>query len=622
MASDTNPLLPILSVLEASGTSNALTAELDRAAESGQLTAAEQEAIKRINENLSRGKRRENLLRVLLETTTDLVGITDFEAMLQAIVRRTRMLLGSDMAYISLNDFEKHETYIHSTDGVATEAYRNIRMELGTGVLGKIAEGTGSAQVINYLSDPDITHIGDIDAVVQSEGVRSIMGAPLMRDGVLLGALLVAERYQRQYSDEQVWLVESMSALACVALSNARIIGDLKAALTERDAFQTQLETEHQRIADSQLFERALVDSVVTTNPYEKFHGMLLSRHSEGVWLVDEAGRLIHGENSPSIPATRIERTLSQGHRASQVEHLRLESGEEYSLLAVSAATRPLGGILVSGQVSGIEERLLRRAGVVLSVLRLMDENSREQSVKAQAGLVRALVRPEADFEQFTIQRAQRFGLVRDEIVYVYAIASDSRIELVIDALRTHQAFSSGAFAEVNGHAVLIHPELLDEQIIRMLAQHDLAATIAVEHDLKWSGSLAAVHAKAERTLRAMLALGLTSQTGSEANLGIVGMLMSSASPEQVRTIIDVELGPLLEYDGRRGTQLIHTLWVYFTCDRHHVDTARELHIHPNTLRQRFERISAMLGDDWASARRSSMTFLALQLLQLREDFS
>lgn len=614
------PLLPVLAALEASGAPSLLDRELSAAAGAGLLSSEEEDAVRRIDETLVRGRRRESLLRVLLETTTDLVAITDFDGMLQAIVRRTRMLLGSDMAYISLNDYEARETFIHTTDGVATDAYRSIRMELGTGVLGKIAEGSGSAQAIDYLSDPDIIHVEHIDETVHREGVRSIMGAPLLRDGVLLGALLVAERYQRKYTAEEVWLVESMSALACVALGNARLIGDMKAALRERDQFQGRLEDERERIADEQVFERALVDSAVTADPYGEFLATLRGRHGARIWILDDIGQPLRGEGEAPLPESTLEKALVRSHRSGNIEVLDAAPDADRPgtlLLAVGVAQRVLGGILVEGVLTPDIDRLLRRSSVMLSVLRLMDENTREETMKTQTELLAALLRPAESFERVSIQRAARFGLERDAPAYLHVVESDSSPALVIDVLRAHPSWGAGIVAEHSGRAVVLHADLLGEDIVQVLARRQVASTVGVEKHPCFDGPMGGTHQEAERTLHAMLALGLTGQASTSAELGPVGMLMSSASPAQVRAIVDLELAPLLDYDDAKGANLMDTLWAFFSCDRHQVRTANALHVHPNTLRQRLERIATLLGDDWQSARRSSMVFLALQLHRL-----
>ncbi|TQL42190.1 GAF domain-containing protein [Leucobacter komagatae] len=616
---DSSPLLAVLTALESNGPGELFERELDAASVARALTPGEAELLRRIDANLVRGRRRESLLRVLLETTTDLVAITDFDAMLQAIVRRTRMLLGSDMAYISLNDYDARETFVHTTDGVATEAYRNIRMELGSGVLGKIAAGTGSAQALDYIGDPDIIHVAEIDQTVELEGVRSIMGAPLLRDGVLLGALLVAERYQRRYTAEEVWLVESMSALACVALSNARLIGDMKAALAERDRFQGRLEVERSRLANEQEFERALVDCAVSDDPYGRLLTILREQRGGGIWLLDDIGRPLRGDGPLPLGEAAVEKALTRARLSGDVEVLADAAGERLSLLSVGAAARSLGGILVSGEATDDAERVLRRSGVMLSVMRLMDESSREESVKAQSELVHSLLLPEASFEPVALQRAARFGLAPGDEVHVHVVAADNSAALVADALRAHLG-GTGVVAEYAGHAVVLRADNVGEQLVQALARKQIAATVGVERAAELVGSLSDAHRAAAATLSAMIALELVGQAATSAELGTVGMLMTSASPAQVRSIVAVELAPVLDYDAARGTELVETLWVFFGSDRHQARTAQLLHVHPNTLRQRLERVGALLGDDWQSARRSSMIFLALQLHRLRES--
>jgi DNA-binding PucR family transcriptional regulator len=61
-----------------------------------------------------------------------------------------------------------------------------------------------------------------------------------------------------------------------------------------------------------------------------------------------------------------------------------------------------------------------------------------------------------------------------------------------------------------------------------------------------------------------------------------------------------------VDYDRRRGTQLLDTLEEYLDHRGNVVGTSRELYIHPNTLRQRLGRIERLSGidlerDDWLS---------------------
>jgi DNA-binding PucR family transcriptional regulator len=75
---------------------------------------------------------------------------------------------------------------------------------------------------------------------------------------------------------------------------------------------------------------------------------------------------------------------------------------------------------------------------------------------------------------------------------------------------------------------------------------------------------------------------------------------------DEVRDRSKERLGALVDYDARRGTQLLDTLEGYLDHRGNVVATSRVLYIHPNTLRQRLDRIERLTGldlerSDWLS---------------------
>ena len=73
----------------------------------------------------------------------------------------------------------------------------------------------------------------------------------------------------------------------------------------------------------------------------------------------------------------------------------------------------------------------------------------------------------------------------------------------------------------------------------------------------------------------------------------------------------------LLAYDTRRRTQLVDTLEHYLQARRSVTTTARELYIHPNTLRQRLDRIEQLTGLELATEDLLALE-LAIKLVRLR----
>ena len=83
-------------------------------------------------------------LSALYETASDLTAIRDVDTILAAIVRRARQLLHCDMTYLSLNDEDDGASFMKVTDGALTREFQNLRLPLGTGLLGLVAQ-TGAA---------------------------------------------------------------------------------------------------------------------------------------------------------------------------------------------------------------------------------------------------------------------------------------------------------------------------------------------------------------------------------------------------------------------------------------------------------------------------------------------
>lgn len=78
--------------------------------------------------------------------------------------------------------------------------------------------------------------------------------------------------------------------------------------------------------------------------------------------------------------------------------------------------------------------------------------------------------------------------------------------------------------------------------------------------------------------------------------LGIYRLLHAIAPPGELWRYCEDLLGPLLDQDRARGSNLLRTLETYLRNDRNIAATARDLFIHYNTLRYRLTRIEELLG--------------------------
>src|SRR6476469_2989781 len=195
----------------------------------------------------------EAVLSALYETASDLTAIRDVDTSLAAIVRRARQLLHCDMTYLSLNDEGDGASYLKVTDGALTREFQDLRLPLGTGLLGLVAQ-TGAAYFTeDYASDERFVHKGYIDEAVAGEQIRAILGVPLVLDGVVIGALLAVHRSVRRFPQAEVSLLTSFAAHAVVALENARLFAELDEAnrsLTRHTRAVDAAALAHDRLTD------------------------------------------------------------------------------------------------------------------------------------------------------------------------------------------------------------------------------------------------------------------------------------------------------------------------------------------------------------------------------------
>jgi hypothetical protein len=90
--------------------------------------------------------------------------------------------------------------------------------------------------------------------------------------------------------------------------------------------------------------------------------------------------------------------------------------------------------------------------------------------------------------------------------------------------------------------------------------------------------------------------------------------------PDRARqTFAQAMLSPLVDYDARHGSGLVHTLRAFLDSGCAWQQAASDLHVHVNTLRYRVGRIETLTGRDLASMRDRVDFFLALECAEPRD---
>ncbi|MBB0243500.1 GAF domain-containing protein [Streptomyces alkaliphilus] len=577
----------------------------------------------RVRAELEGLRRREAALTALFETARDLAGLRDPDAVLQAIVRRARSLLGTEIAYMTLTDPERGDTYMRVTEGSVSARFQQLRLGMGEGLGGLVAQTARPYVTDDYARDGRFRHTRVIDEGVAEEGLVAILGVPLLLGREVIGVLYAADRRTRVFAREQVALLASFAAHAAVAIDTARLLAGTRAAMAELEAANAVIRERGRAIERAGEVHDRLARIVLRGGGVEDVTAAV------GEVLDGEVGYREHvaGEPAPQAPA---------GGRAVPVV-----AGEERLGTLVryprAGGTEDSGDAGDAGDTAETDLRILERAAMVISLLLLARRTAGEAEQRVRGELLDDLLDAPERAPRLLRERAARIGadLDRPHTVLVARAGSPGGPEDPEGAGRqrlrsaaAHLALTRhGLATSRDGGAVLLLPteaEEAAEQARRAATQLGAAlgglpvtvgAAGPVPSPATDPAGVAVACAEALRCVETLRSLGRAGEGASAAELGFLGLLL--AEHRDIDGFVQRTLGPVLEYDARRNAALTATLEAYFAGGMSALRAKDTLHVHVNTVTQRLDRVGRLLGDDWKSSERTLELQLALRLRRL-----
>ncbi|MEU6180177.1 helix-turn-helix domain-containing protein [Streptomyces coeruleorubidus] len=574
----------------------------------------------RVRSELEGRRRREAELSALFETAHDLAGLRDLDAVLQAIVQRARSLLGTDVAYLSLNDPARGDTYMRVTEGSVAARFQQLRLGMGEGLGGLVAQTARPYVTDDYFKDDRFQHTLTIDAGVRDEGLVAILGVPLTLGHHVIGVLFAADRRARVFEREQIALLGSFAALAAAAIDTANLLAETRSALAD-------LERANEIIQDrSGVIERA-------SDVHDRLAELVLRGggvHDVAAAVSEVLDGTVEFAEATAAPAEALEASRAEGHA---VRH------EDDWIAAVAAGGELLGALVLRGHpgLDPVDQRTLERAAMVTSLLLLARRSAAEAEQRVRGELLDDLLDARDHDPRLLRERAARLHADLDAVHVVLAARlegdapdadqeADARRRLA--AAASHLAATRhGLAAARDGGTVLLLPLGSGDtatELARRAARHlgtavhapvTVGASAPAEHLATRPDAVTTAYAEARRCLDALRLLGRSGDGAAAEDFGFLGLLL--AGDRDIPGFVDRTIGQVVAYDRRRGTELLRTLDAYFACGMSPARTKDELHVHVNTVAQRLERVGRLLGDDWQSPARALEIQLALRLQRL-----
>ena len=523
-----------------------------------------------------------------------------------------------------MNDRDQGDTYMRVTDGSVSAAFQQLRLPMGAGLGGLVAQTATPYVTPSYFEDERFRHTGSIDGAVTEEGLVSILGVPLLLGSAVIGVLYAANRTERPFTREDTALLVSMAAHAAIAIDSARLLGETRDAVRELSSTSALLREHNESVERAAGAHDLLTELVLRGGDVADVASAVTEVLGGRLLVFDADGRCLTCAGTGGDGVADADRAEVRLAVESASASGRSASAAGVWAVPVLAGSEPLGSLalLEHEDLTEADRRILERSALVTALLLLFQRSTAEAEGRVRGELVGDLLRRPAGDAHRLRESARRLDadLDRPHVVVVARVddIAPRRLEF---AAAQYAAARQGLAGLRDDVAVLVLPGS-DPSGAAREAAGELSAAVGRPVTAGGAGpvegpeGVRGAYDDAERCLDALRALGRDGDAASTVDLGFVGLLL--ADRQDVSGFVDSALGPVVEYDERRGTDLVGTLEAYFKTGGNLGRTKDLLHVHVNTVTQRLDRVSQLLGKEWSDPGRVLEVPLALRLLRLR----
>lgn len=160
-------------------------------------------------------------LRRLQAVTDAALAHLSVDELLSELLDRIRSALEADTCAFLLLDPNRNELVARAAKGIEEEVEQGVRIPVGKGFAGRIAAERRTVAL------DDVDHADVLNPLLRERGIKSLLGAPLIARGRVMGVVHVGTLAPRHFREEEAELLQLVAERAALGLERSLLHEEL-----------------------------------------------------------------------------------------------------------------------------------------------------------------------------------------------------------------------------------------------------------------------------------------------------------------------------------------------------------------------------------------------------------